>query len=106
LSATEVADRIELHVTDDGPGFPQAFISSAFERFARADAGRGRGGTGLGLAIVAAIADAHGGSVGARNQEAGGADVWLGLPRTGVGRHGAADAISSRAHSTLAQSPP
>jgi heavy metal sensor kinase len=82
LGATPVADRIELHVTDDGAGFPEEFIGSAFERFTRADAARGRGGSGLGLAIVAAIASAHGGSVGARNRERGGADVWLALPCT------------------------
>jgi signal transduction histidine kinase len=81
LSATPVAAQIELHVTDDGPGFPEEFIRSAFERFSRADAARGRGGSGLGLAIVAAIASAHGGSVGAGNREGGGADVWLALPR-------------------------
>ena len=80
LSATQVADAIEIHVDDDGPGFSEGFIGSAFERFTRADAARRRGGSGLGLAIVAAIATAHGGSVGARNREDGGADVWLALP--------------------------
>jgi two-component system OmpR family sensor kinase len=85
LSATPVAHRIELHVTDDGPGFPDEFIGSAFERFTRADAARGRGGSGLGLAIVAAIATAHHGSVGVRNRETGGADVWLALPPTAPG---------------------
>ena len=39
------------------------------------------GGTGLGLAIVQAIAEAHGGSVGAENRHGGGADVWLALPK-------------------------
>ena len=53
----------ELHVTDEGTGFPAELLARAFERFSRADAVRARGGAGLGLAIVDAIAKAHGGSV-------------------------------------------
>ena len=81
LSAQAVGDAVQIHVRDDGPGFPPAFIDTAFERFTRADAARGRGGAGLGLAIVDAIARAHGGHVDARNRSEGGADVWLTLPR-------------------------
>lgn len=72
---------VALHVCDDGEGFPPEFISAAFERFTRADHARGRGGAGLGLSIVEAIARAHGGSVGARNRDGGGADVWLCVPQ-------------------------
>jgi signal transduction histidine kinase len=67
----------ELHVTDDGPGFPSDFVERAFDRFSRADTARGRGGAGLGLAIVRTIAQAHGGSAHAAN---GPADVWIVLP--------------------------
>ena len=72
--------RVELHVLDDGVGFPPAFLAHAFERFSRADDARARGGAGLGLAIAHAIASAHGGAAGARNRASGGADVWLALP--------------------------
>jgi signal transduction histidine kinase len=71
---------VELHVRDDGEGFPPAFIATAFERFSRADASRARGGTGLGLALVEAVARAHGGGAAASNMSEGGADVWLSLP--------------------------
>ena len=71
--------RIELHVSDEGPGFPPEFLPHAFERFRRADTARSTDGTGLGLAIVKAIADAHGGSATARNANGGGADVWIEL---------------------------
>lgn len=81
LAATTTETSVDLHVRDDGDGFPVAFIPTAFERFARVDVARGRGGSGLGLAIVAAIAQAHGGSVGAANRPTGGADVWLSIPR-------------------------
>jgi signal transduction histidine kinase len=81
LSADEREAEVELHVTDEGPGFPPDFLPHAFERFSRRDEARGRGGTGLGLAIVEAIATAHGGSAHACNREGGGADVWLSLPK-------------------------
>ena len=80
LRALVTPGQIELHVLDDGPGFPEAFLDQAFERFSRADEARGRGGTGLGLAIVRVIALAHGGSANAANRAEGGADVWLTLP--------------------------
>jgi len=69
----------ELHVTDDGAGFPPGFLDRAFERFSRGDTARRGGGAGLGLAIVQTIAEAHGGSAHAANRERG-ADVWIALP--------------------------
>jgi signal transduction histidine kinase len=83
VRAVERDGTVELHVLDDGPGFPPAFLPRAFERFARADEARGRGGTGLGLAIVRSTAEAAGGSAGAVNRAEGGAEVWVSLPRTG-----------------------
>ena len=77
LRASEGNGAVELHVADDGDGFPPEFVERAFERFSRADAARGDGGTGLGLAIVDAIARAHGGSAHAANLDGSGADVWV-----------------------------
>ena len=79
LSARSANGSVELHVRDEGPGFPPDFLPRAFERFTRADEARTRGGTGLGLAIAAAIAGAHGGSAHAENAD-GGADVWIVIP--------------------------
>jgi two-component system OmpR family sensor kinase len=84
VAAEPAGDHVELHVRDDGPGFPPDFVASAFERFTRADTARSRGGTGLGLAIVELIAQAHGGAAGARNRPEGGADVWITLPVRGL----------------------
>jgi two-component system OmpR family sensor kinase len=55
--------RVELTVTDDGPGIPEGV--EVFERFARGDSSRSRaaGSTGLGLSIVAAVVGAHDGEV-------------------------------------------
>jgi signal transduction histidine kinase len=78
LYAQPVNGHVELHVTDEGSGFPPEFVARAFDRFSRADSARSGGGSGLGLAIVEAIAKAHGGTAGAANR-ARGADVWLSL---------------------------
>jgi two-component system, OmpR family, sensor kinase len=76
--------RVELHVSDAGPGFPPQFLGHAFERFSRADSARAGTGTGLGLAIVEAIAHAHGGTAEAANQTGGGTDVWMEIPSRGA----------------------
>ena len=83
LSAAGEDGVVELHVRDDGNGFPPDFIADAFTRFARPDHGRSGAGSGLGLSIVRTIAEAHGGSARAANLPGGGADVWLSLPHAG-----------------------
>jgi two-component system OmpR family sensor kinase len=61
--------RVELSVTDDGPGIPPELLPELFERFTRADTSRARDAsaagksTGLGLAIVDAVVAAHGGCI-------------------------------------------
>jgi two-component system OmpR family sensor kinase len=61
-------DAAVLSVHDDGPGVPEDVQPGVFERFTRAEhrrrPGASGGGAGLGLSIVAAVAEAHGGSVG------------------------------------------
>jgi heavy metal sensor kinase len=69
---------VELHVLDEGPGFPSEFREHAFKPFSRATPSGD--GSGLGLAIVETIARAHEGSVGATVGRDGGADVWIRLP--------------------------
>jgi signal transduction histidine kinase len=82
LSAQRRDALVELHVEDEGPGFPPGFIAGAFDRFTRSDDSRSGGsGSGLGLSIVELIARAHGGAVGATNRAAGGADVWIAVSR-------------------------
>ncbi|NYF98666.1 sensor histidine kinase [Janibacter cremeus] len=58
-------DLVQLRVTDNGPGIPEALRPDVFERFTRGDDSRQRasGSTGLGLSIVAAVTRAHGGRV-------------------------------------------
>jgi two-component system, OmpR family, sensor kinase len=79
LSVAEGDSEVEIHVVDQGAGFPRDFLERAFERFSRASSARRDGGSGLGLAIVRTVARAHGGEAHAANGDAG-ADVWLTLP--------------------------
>ncbi|MHB1835487.1 MAG: HAMP domain-containing sensor histidine kinase, partial [Solirubrobacteraceae bacterium] len=82
LSASNGGPLVELHVTDEGPGFTHQFLERAFERFARGEeASLNAQGSGLGLSLVQALASAHGGHASARNRPGGGADVWIALPR-------------------------
>jgi two-component system OmpR family sensor kinase len=71
-----------LAVRDHGNGLPTDHFDDLFERFWRAEPGRGRGpgGAGLGLSIVAAIVEAHGGTVRADNAPGGGAAFTVRLP--------------------------
>ena len=61
--------RVELSITDDGPGIPPELLPELFERFTRGEVGRARDtsaagkSTGLGLAIVDAVVAAHGGAI-------------------------------------------
>ena len=91
LGARARGDMIELHVSDQGRGFPEDLIGAPFERFARGARARSdESGSGLGLALVEAIAAAHGGYVGAANRPEGGAEVWIGLPRADAPARGEA----------------
>jgi two-component system, OmpR family, sensor kinase len=75
--------RAVIEVADSGPGLTPDERDRIFERFYRADTSRARasGGVGLGLSIVAAVARAHGGSVGARS-DVKGATFRIELPVT------------------------
>jgi len=71
-----------IEVVDSGPGLSGEEAERVFERFYRADESRARasGGVGLGLSIVAAVAEAHGGTVTARSQPGEGATFQITLP--------------------------
>jgi two-component system, OmpR family, sensor kinase len=80
-----VPEAAVIEVADDGPGFDPDILPRAFERFSRTDGvhaeSAAASGAGLGLAIVAALVDAHGGTVTADNASAlGGARIQVRLP--------------------------
>jgi signal transduction histidine kinase len=59
LSASRQADKIQIMVSDSGPGIPAAAYAQVFKRFTRLDNARSSPGNGLGLSLVKAILDLH-----------------------------------------------
>lgn len=51
--------RVEVVITDNGPGIPASDHQRVLNRFVKLDASRHSPGTGLGLALVAAVVDLH-----------------------------------------------
>ncbi len=81
IKAKRVDDRLQLEVSDDGPGLPPDIQERLFSPFAT----HGKiGGTGFGLAIVKQVVDAHGGIVEVITGAAG-TTFRLILPTTPVG---------------------
>ncbi len=82
LAARETAGRVELRVSDTGPGLPGTDLARIFDRFYRTDESRHRdeGGSGLGLAIARSIVLAHGGQIRAESEPGRGLTVIITLP--------------------------
>jgi two-component system OmpR family sensor kinase len=85
LTLTDSDGWVEASLADTGQGFPADALPLVFDRFYRADPSRSRrsGGSGLGLAIVAAIVEAHSGTVQAVNDH--GAVITFRIPSNSPG---------------------
>ena len=77
-------DLVEISVTDQGIGIPEADLDRVFERFYRVDPARSRatGGTGLGLSIVKHVVANHGGEISVWSVMGEGSTFTMKLPRT------------------------
>lgn len=82
LSCVEEEGSVEVRVSDQGRGIPDALREAVFERFLQVEVSdaRQKGGSGLGLAICKAIIEQHGGSVGVESEEGRGSVFWFRLP--------------------------
>ena len=83
IKIEDSAKALTIHISDDGPGLPEAMLERVFDPFFRIEGSRSRdtGGSGLGLSIARNIARAAGGDVALRNRAEGGLDAVLTLPR-------------------------
>lgn len=81
MSAKEVSrfgeEWLELTVSDNGPGVPEALRTEIFEPFVTT---KGNNGTGLGLATSQALIQRNGGQLAYRPSAAGGAEFLVLLP--------------------------
>jgi two-component system sensor histidine kinase HydH len=82
VSASVANERVNVSVTDNGPGIPPEKLASIFDPYFTTKSE----GSGLGLWIAQQIVTAHGGSLEARNGPSGGAVLTMRLPlkREGV----------------------
>lgn len=78
VNLTETSNLIELRITDNGAGVPEAIRETLFEPFV--SDGKRRG-IGLGLTIANRIAQEHGGRVQLEDSRAGHTTFVLSLPR-------------------------
>jgi two-component system sensor histidine kinase KdpD len=80
VSAAARDDKLEVVVSDDGPGLPPALGEHIFDKFTRGQDESAVPGVGLGLAICRAIVEAHKGTIRAEESDTGGARFIFTLP--------------------------
>ncbi|MGW6792552.1 DUF4118 domain-containing protein [Streptomyces chartreusis] len=86
VSASAIADRVEVRVVDRGPGVPDEAKERIFAPFQRyGDAPRGAG-VGLGLAVARGFTEAMGGTISAEDTPGGGLTMVLSLRVAATGR--------------------
>jgi signal transduction histidine kinase len=83
VQVSQQGDKVQVEVTDTGPGVPPGARERVFERFTRLNGTypQGTGGNGLGLAIARSIATAHSGTLTCADPVGPGARFQLRLPR-------------------------
>ncbi|STX28553.1 sensor histidine kinase [Legionella beliardensis] len=83
ISLKHTKKKIEIWISDQGPGLPASKLEKIFLPFYRAEQSRSRstGGTGLGLTIAKEIIETHKGSISMENLKEGGLRAVICLPR-------------------------
>jgi signal transduction histidine kinase len=86
ISFAEKQNWLEVRIEDEGPGIPDQFKDSIFERFEQVKGSEShrKAGTGLGLAISKAIIEEHGGEIGVESSPGCGSTFWFQLKSAGL----------------------
>ncbi|SHF05671.1 His Kinase A (phospho-acceptor) domain-containing protein [Mariniphaga anaerophila] len=79
LSVNYTNGTLVVEVEDNGPGFPENELKSAFNKFYRVDKHR-TGGLGLGLSIAKGFVEAHDGTIAVKNRKSRGAKFTIQIP--------------------------
>jgi two-component system, OmpR family, sensor histidine kinase KdpD len=83
IGASQKGLRVEIAITDRGPGIPKEDLTRVFDMFYRVSIGdRQRAGTGLGLAICKGLVEAMGGTIRAEagSEDGTGTRMVIALP--------------------------
>lgn len=75
IAIQQMESFVEVTISDQGPGVPEAAVEAIFEPLRRLD--EGRGGIGLGLSICKLIIEKHEGNIGVRKNATGGSTFWF-----------------------------
>jgi signal transduction histidine kinase len=82
IQISQKPDRVQIAVSDYGPGIPRQALKRVFDDFYRVDNAQARKtrGTGIGLALVKKFITLIGGDVTAENNPEGGCTITISLP--------------------------
>jgi two-component system sensor histidine kinase BaeS len=86
VAAGAAGERVEIRITDEGPGIPQADLPHVFERFYRSDpsrTGRSGAGAGIGLTIARELLASNAGSIAVERTGPAGTVLVVSVPRAG-----------------------
>jgi signal transduction histidine kinase len=81
IRLTETCDRLQLAVTDTGPGIPEADQAHIFDKFYIVPNGRGMSGVGLGLYIARQMLELHGGRIWVESCVGEGSTFCFAIPK-------------------------
>ena len=82
VAVRQCKNRVQVDVTDHGPGIPAEFRSRIFQKFSQADSSdtRQKGGTGLGLAISKELIERMDGLIGFDSEQGRGTRFYFCVP--------------------------
>ncbi|WP_024954739.1 sensor histidine kinase [Sulfurospirillum arcachonense] len=75
LALTQTKDTVILCIKDEGPGIPEKYLDSIYERFFRLDSNKQ--GSGLGLSIVKQIVELHNARISIKNESPQGLSISI-----------------------------